>query len=139
LIDGVSTLLSANSTSRTAENKSYLSMEDFYALLVAQLSNQDINNTVDNTEFISQMAQFSMIQAISDLSQQSQAAYSVSLIGKAANLLVEDDLGNQKTVIGVVQGVNLENGKASVVINGNSYPMSSVREVYDASLLGGEE
>ncbi len=61
MIDGVSTLLSANSTSRTAENKSYLSMEDFYALLVAQLSNQDINNTVDNTEFISQMAQFSMI------------------------------------------------------------------------------
>ena len=62
---------------------------ELHALLVAQLSNQDINNTVDNTEFISQMAQFSMIQAISDLSQQSQAAYSVSLIGKAANLLLK--------------------------------------------------
>jgi flagellar hook assembly protein FlgD len=85
------------------------------------------------------MAQFSMIQAISDLMKQSQAAYSVSLIGKAANLLVEDAAGNKKTVIGVVQGVNLENGVASVVIDGNTYPMSSVREVYDASLLGGEE
>ena len=43
--------------------KSELGQEDFLALMVAQLENQDPTKPMDNNEFLSQMAQFSMVKA----------------------------------------------------------------------------
>ncbi|MBL6688734.1 MAG: flagellar hook assembly protein FlgD [Pseudomonadales bacterium] len=47
--------------------KSELGQEDFLALMVAQLENQDPTKPMDNNEFLSQMAQFSMVNGIEDL------------------------------------------------------------------------
>lgn len=44
-----------------------LGQEDFLKLLVAQLKNQDPTNPADNSEFLSQIAQFSMVSGIDDL------------------------------------------------------------------------
>lgn len=44
-----------------------LGQEDFLKLMVAQLKNQDPNNPADNGEFLSQIAQFSMVSGIDDL------------------------------------------------------------------------
>ena len=44
--------------------KSELGQEDFLALMVAQLENQDPTKPMDNNEFLSQMAQFSMVKGI---------------------------------------------------------------------------
>ena len=64
-------------------------MEDFLNLLVAQLSNQDMYNTVDNTEYMAQMAQFSVLQGVTDLQKSVEnlneialSSYSVNMIGK---------------------------------------------------------
>ncbi|MDD4583777.1 MAG: flagellar hook capping FlgD N-terminal domain-containing protein, partial [Eubacteriales bacterium] len=46
-------------TQRSTGGGNSLSMDDFLALMVAQLSNQDMYNTVDDTQFVTQMAQFS--------------------------------------------------------------------------------
>lgn len=139
-LEGISPYLTtgntSNSTSNISGSGSSLSMDDFLKLLVAQLSNQDMYNTTDNTEFIAQMAQFSMVQALADLSEQSAVTNSVSLIGKGATVSNTDANGLKQTITGVVQGVTLYNGKAEVVIEGTAYPMSSVTEVYDAGLLG---
>jgi len=70
-----------NSTNNKSGNGS-LSMDDFLQLLVAQLKNQDMYNTMDNSEYMAQMAQFSMLQAITDMSELSMTSYGVSLIGK---------------------------------------------------------
>ena len=139
-IEGISPYLTtgntSNSTSSISGSGSSLSMDDFLKLLVAQLSNQDMYNTTDNTEFIAQMAQFSMVQALADLSEQSAVTSSVSLIGKGATVSNTDVNGLKQTITGVVKGVTLYNGKAEVVIEGTAYPMSSVIEVYDVGLHG---
>lgn len=44
-----------------------LGQEDFLKLLVAQMKNQDPANPADNGEFLSQIAQFSMVSGIDDL------------------------------------------------------------------------
>jgi flagellar basal-body rod modification protein FlgD len=44
-----------------------LGQEDFLKLLVAQMKNQDPSNPADNGEFLSQIAQFSMVSGIEDL------------------------------------------------------------------------
>ena len=52
----------------TQEEESNLGQEDFLALMTEQLSNQDPFEPMENGEFISQMAQFSQVSGIADMS-----------------------------------------------------------------------
>jgi len=106
-----------------------LEMDDFFKLMVAQLQNQDMNNPVDSTQFTSQMAQFSMVKALSDLSNASKTTYSVSLIGKEVTLAETKDDGSMNVIKGTVDGVNLYNGNTEIVVGGTKYPLSSIMEV----------
>jgi flagellar basal-body rod modification protein FlgD len=118
----------SSGTKKTSNSNSYLSMEDFFKLMVAQLSNQDMNNTVDNTQFINQMAQFSMIQAISDMSTASATAYSVNLIGKEVTV-TENGENGVEAVTGIVDGVNLYSGTAKVIVDGKMYSVNDIAQV----------
>lgn len=119
----------AGVSSTTKKQETNMEMDDFFKLMVAQLQNQDMNNPVDNSAFISQMAQFSMVQALSDLSEASKTTYSVSLIGKEVTVAQTKDDGSLDVVTGTVEGVNLYNGDAEIVVDGNKYPVSSIMEV----------
>ena len=125
----------SSSTSDTTETENSLSMDDFITLLVAQLQNQDMNNTTDTSEFMAQMAQYSMVEAITEMNQQSQTASSFGLIGKGVTVSSTSDSGVQTTDSGVVDGVTLYNGETKLVVNGKSYTIDEVTEVFDASLL----
>ena len=90
---------------------------------------------MDGTPFISQMAQFSMVQALSDLSQLSSTAYSVSLIGKEATVSTAQEDGTLETTKGIVEGVTLYNGSAEIIMQGNKYPLSSVMQVNQPNII----
>lgn len=126
---------STQNTSKTSTENSTLDMDDFFQLMVAQLSNQDIYNTVDNTEYINQMAQFSMIQAIADLSEASTTAYSVSLIGKEVAIAQTGSDGSLTTKTGIVEGVTLYNGSAQVVVDGESYELKNIMAVKEPDII----
>jgi len=68
--------------SKLQPKKTGLDMNDFLNLIVAQMSNQDPMNPVENTDFIAQMAQFSALEAMSDLREVSMQGQVTSLIGK---------------------------------------------------------
>lgn len=138
-IDGINGYLStaattaAASTSTTSKNTTTsLNMDDFLKLMVAQLQNQDMNNATDNTEFMAQMAQFSMVQALTELKELNQTTYSISLIGKEVSVATTKSDGTLKVEKGTVEGVNLYNGDAQIVMGGVTYPMSSIMEVGQA-------
>lgn len=118
----------STSTTKTSSN-SALNMDDFIKLMVAQLQNQDMYNTTDNTQFMAQMAQYSMVQALTDLKELNTTTYSVSLIGKDVTLATTDSSGAQKVVTGTVSGVNLQNGDTQIVVDGSTYPISSIVKV----------
>ncbi|MBC3888652.1 hypothetical protein GH810_10055 [Acetobacterium paludosum] len=130
-IDAVSASASTASTTSTSKN-STLSMNDFLQLMVAQLKNQDMNNAADTSQFSSQMAQYSMVQALSDLSKQSTTSYSVGLIGKEVCLKTTEN-GTTNYITGTVQGVNLQSGDAQIVVGGVTYPATSIVEVAQAA------
>lgn len=121
---------SLNTTAATATTKkttdSALDMDDFLKLMVAQLQNQDMNNAVDNSQFMAQMAQFSMVQALTDMREQSQTNYGVSLIGKEVTVKNESD---NTIVTGTVDSVNFYNGETKILVDGNAYATSSVIQV----------
>ncbi|MEO1814774.1 MAG: flagellar hook capping FlgD N-terminal domain-containing protein [Acetobacterium sp.] len=137
-IDGINNYLStaatttATSQTANASAKTSLDMDDFLKLMVAQLQNQDMNNTADTSEYTSQMAQFSMVQALTDLTELSKTTYSLSMIGKEVTLAETKSDGTLNVITGTVEGVNLYNGDAQIIVNGVNYPMSSVMEVAQA-------
>jgi len=126
-----------NSTSNTSSSSGTgaLNMDDFLQLLVAQLKNQDMYNTMDDSEYMAQMAQFSMLQAITDMSELSMTSYGVSLIGKEVTLGKVADDGTVKSITGIVDSVNFFNGSPQVVVDDKSYSLSSVMSVKEPNII----
>jgi flagellar basal-body rod modification protein FlgD len=60
-------------TPATSELSRALGKDDFLKLLVAQLSNQDPMNPMDNGEFVAQLAQFSSLEQLISIRQASEA------------------------------------------------------------------
>lgn len=116
-------------------SKNTLDMNDFFSLMVAQMSNQDMYNTMDDTQFIAQMAQFSMVQALSDLSTLTTTNYSVNLIGKEVALAAYNDDGSVSSINGIVEGVTLYNGSAQIVVDGKNYGLSSIMAVREPTII----
>jgi flagellar basal-body rod modification protein FlgD len=114
------------------KNNEGLHMQDFLNLLVAQITNQDAMNPMDNTEFIAQMAQFSTLQAMTDLTEMALQGQATSLIGK--NVVVADYKGNGELTIdeGIVQRVTLHGGKTKLYVNDMEYEYSNIMEIREA-------
>jgi len=135
-IDGISQYEQITGTSHSKNNNNnLLGVDDFFKLMVAQLSNQDMFNTVDDTQFIAQMAQFSMVQALSELSQASATAYSVSLIGKEATVATTETDGKLHVHTGIVESVSLYGESPQISIDGEKYALSSVMEVKEPEII----
>lgn len=128
---------SMNGTSNTSSTggTGTLNMDDFLQLLVAQLKNQDMYNTMDDSEYMAQMAQFSMLQAITDMSELSMTSYGVSLIGKEVTVGEIGADGTVKSIEGIVDSVNFFNGSPQVVVDNKSYSLSSVMSVNEPKII----
>ncbi len=98
-------------------------MDDFMQMMVAQLQNQDMNSPMDSSEYVNQMAQYSMIQAITDMTtsmkdmmSMSTTNYGVSLIGKEVTLAVSGGEGEIESLTGLVEGVNFYKGETPLLV-----------------------
>lgn len=109
-----------------------LDMKDFLNLLVAQMTNQDAMNPMDNTEFISQMAQFSSLQAMTDLSEISMQGQATSLIGKNVVVASYNNQGVLEVQEGPVQRVTIHSGETKLYVNDVEYDYSNVMEIKEA-------
>lgn len=77
---------------KAEEKKTSLGQDDFLALLTTQLANQDPFKPMENTDMVAQMAQFSSLEGITDMSTSlnklqdsfasSQALQASSLVGR---------------------------------------------------------
>lgn len=117
-----------NSTSSSSSGNT-LSMDDFFKLLTAELQNQDAMDPVSNSEFISQMAQFSVLTQMKEMNNSVQLTYAASLVGKTVDVQSADSSGNKTSASGVVDAINFENGVAYLQIGSKSYSISSVVSV----------
>jgi flagellar basal-body rod modification protein FlgD len=119
----------ASTANRTASGSSTLDTQDFLNLLVAQLTNQDVTNPMQDTEFISQMAQFTALEATQTMTELIYAQYGASMVGKNVIVADYDDNGNYKQDQGVVQRVQFLDGDCTIMVNDRNYSMSSIMEV----------
>lgn len=130
------TYSSASTAAKTTSTGS-LGKDEFLKLLVTQLQYQDPLEPMDNTQFISQMAQFSSLEQMQNLNTSFAATKAMGLIGKYAEGTTTVD-GEEKEISGEVEYVKLSGSKAYAVIDGQDVLTDDITQVKDMSDLLGE-
>ena len=103
--------------------KSVLDINDFYKLMAAQLQNQDMTNPMDQSEFMSQMTQMTIIQAINTFSDISVTSYAASLVGKEVTVAEVSNTGE------ITEATGLYAGEQIIFVNDKSYKLSQIMSV----------
>lgn len=111
-----------------------ISTDTFFSLLMAEMSNQDPLEPTSNTEFVSQMAQFTALQAQQDNLKYSMSNYAAGLVGKTLTMNAQSDDGT--LLSGVCTGVNISGSDVKVVVDGKQYDLSAVKAISDTVSKG---
>lgn len=109
-----------------------LTQDDFLKLLVAQMTSQDPLNPQKDTEFISQMAQFSSLEQtrgmeadIARMRSEQELAGANSMLGRRV-----DATGADGTIVqGTVSAVQIVEGSPKLIINDKQFNPSDVLRV----------
>lgn len=111
-----------------------LDKDSFLKLLVAQLRHQDPTQPMNDREFISQMAQFSSLEQMSNMNQsierllvRSQSGEAFSLIGKEVEAV---DFASQQIVRGLVSGVVYRQDGIKVIVGSAEVSLNDIHAVY---------
>jgi len=118
------TLESMQQSERNA--KATLDKDSFMKLLIEQMSHQDPLNPASDTEFIAQLAQFSMLEQMQSMNDALSMQQNYSLVGKSVTIGTTDSSGNAAIVTGTVANAFRESGVDYVVVGGVVYPASDI-------------
>lgn len=131
-ISGI-TQSSSNYVSPKKENSAGndLDKDAFLQLLVAQMQYQDPLNPGDSTEYMSQLAQYSSLEATMNISSTIEQGNGLNLVGKYAIMNTKDSAGNSTFVSGLVEYATVKNGEVLLSINDNYYPATDLDSVVD--------
>ncbi|MBE5882280.1 MAG: flagellar hook capping protein [Lachnospiraceae bacterium] len=129
----------ANATSTVSKasekGEGTLGKDDFLQLLVAQMKYQDPLEPTSNTEYIAQYATFSEVEQMQNMSQSMDLSRASSLVGQTVQITTTSDNGVESTIMGKVDYVKYENGKALVAIDEELYSLDDVTYVCDEKYL----
>ncbi len=118
--------------SNVREVKTQLGKDDFLKLLVTQLQYQDPLQPMDNTEFIAQTAQFTALEQMQNLNQTMTNAQAFGTIGKGVFMNTKDEqTGQYEMIYGIVQSVEIVNGKPYLNLGDKSAPYEDITKVQD--------
>ena len=127
-------LVSGSSVAKDALKKAdnTLGKDAFLQLLVAQMKYQDPLNPNTDTEFVAQLAQFSSLEQMQNLSQTSLNSQAFSLVGKEVIVRVQGNANGEVSYVeGTVDYVTVKNGEAKLSVNDQLYPIDDLYTVVD--------
>ncbi|TGK00120.1 endoflagellar hook capping protein [Leptospira langatensis] len=117
-----------------------LGKDDFLKLLITQLSSQDPTNPVKDQDFIAQMAQFSSLEQMNNISQgigKMSNRQSFSLVGKVVS---GPDFVTGENVVGMAGALFFDGeGKTFVRVNGRTVEVDAITLITDPSVLNQQE
>lgn len=127
-----------NETSGTKYVAQELGKDEFLQLLVTQLRLQDPLEPIKEREFIAQLAQFSTLEGVNNLSQELSVLTDLqrALLWQSADQTAVNMIGCQVTldvtegeITGIVSGVRWHGGKPQIIVEGQAYDIGYVKEL----------
>lgn len=117
----------------TSTSESSLGKDAFLQLLVTQLQYQDPLNPMDNTEFVSQMAQFTSLEQMQNLNATMTNSQAYAMIGRNVYALsYNETTGKYSEVMGTVDSVTIKSGTPYLIIGDKEVAYADVQDVYAA-------
>ncbi|MCL2704676.1 MAG: flagellar hook assembly protein FlgD [Spirochaetaceae bacterium] len=116
--------------SQQRASKNQLDKDDFLKILITQLTHQDPTKPMDDREFIAQMAQFSSLEQMTNMSKEFGKMQNIIASNQAINLIgktVQVTDGEQ-VIIGKVEEVSGYE-YPQLLINGKYYEMSRIEKI----------
>lgn len=118
-----------SSAAQTGQMKS-LGQDDFLKLLLTQLQNQDPSNTMDDKQFIAQLAQFSSLEqtnnmatGLKNMAANQASTQAMSMIGKSVQYL---DPNSGDTMSGKVASVRMSSDGPSLMVGDKQLALSDI-------------
>lgn len=113
-----------------------LDFEDYLQLMVQQLQNQTMDNTMDSSAMMDQLVQMSSVQMMASLKTSMDTvadavtlSYASSLVGKTVTVGELDDDGKIQEVVGTVTGTGTYQGAQVIFVNDKMYALSDIMAI----------
>ena len=120
----ISSLKAEERKPEAADRRSNLDKDAFLKLLLTELKYQDPLNPTDDKAFIAQMAQFSSLEQMQNMSKALLMSQSCSMIGRKISAQSKD-----KALDGVAEAVIIRNGIPYIKVGSDEAPADSVTEI----------
>lgn len=132
VVDGkIQETTAQKNTASATEDGSTLGKDAFLQLLVAQMKYQDPLEPTSNTEYISQLATFSELEQMQNLSSNMEMQRASALVGKEVYMKTSDTENGTGFKAGRVDYVVLESGKAYLSIEEKLYALEDLDTIVD--------
>lgn len=119
-------------------NEDLINSDTFLNLLVAEMTNQDPMEPTSNTEFVTQMAQFSSLTYSKQSAEFSKSNYASSLVGKTVTASKMDG-STLVTKTGVVESVMKNGDDYTIKVGGVSFDISNVTAISDTNAADNDQ
>ena len=106
-----------------------LDMTDFISLMIVQMTNQGIDDSMDTSEMLNQMVQMQMITSMVNMTDAVTMNYAASLVGKEVTVGKRGDDGKLQEVVGVVTGTGTMDGQQVIFVNDEYYYLNEIMAV----------
>jgi len=127
------------STADPARSAGVLEQQDFLEIMIAELSNQDPFEPLDNREFLGQLTQMQTLQATTALTEGLGAlllGQQLSSAGALIGLEVRGTSGSGAAVSGPVERVLVVDGEVLLGVGDSTLPIGNVLEVTAPAAAG---
>ncbi|MDF2924720.1 MAG: flagellar hook capping protein [Paenibacillaceae bacterium] len=129
----------ANVSKAAKTNNNDLGKDQFLKILITQLKNQDPMQPLEDKEFISQMAQFTSVEQLTNMATEMKAlreslGMASGLIGKSVSWTSTDEVGNTYDYEGIVEAISFKDGKQYANVDGMQVTLDQLTRIWDPEL-----
>ncbi|WNR46649.1 flagellar hook assembly protein FlgD [Paenibacillus roseipurpureus] len=135
ILGNVSDLINTGTSSKTKEkDNNTLGKDDFLKILITQLQNQDPTQPLQDKEFIAQMAQFTSVEQLTNMSNEMKLmrqslGFVSGLIGKSITWTGTDSSGVSSDHTGVVDSITFKDGNQYANVNGVEIALDKLKKI----------
>jgi flagellar basal-body rod modification protein FlgD len=120
-----------------SRDTSKLGKDEFLKILITQLKNQDPTQPLQDKEFIAQMAQFTSVEQLTNMSNEMKLlrqsiGFASSLIGKEVTWSLINENGEVVDKSGVVDSISLKDGIQYAIVKGEKIPLDQISAISNA-------